>query len=169
MLETVGSAAGGRASVIAHVGALDTATMQRLAARAAGLGVAAVAAVPPVYFRVDDDALFEHYRLIAEAAAGTPVRGIKNSSYNLFDMSNIIELAPRQLQALGVPGAAQQRVILLSGWLPTDGISEVDLLVVRSAWVMCEQCGAQLGLECCRVVAQGAPRTERSRIQVADD
>jgi N-acetylneuraminate lyase len=127
VLEAAVAAAGGRVSIIAHVGALDTATVQRLAAHAASLGVAAVAAVPPVYFRVDDDALFEHYRLIAEAAAGTPVylynippatgveitartmaklieipavRGIKYSSYNLFDMRNIIELAPGEITVL---------------------------------------------------------------------
>jgi N-acetylneuraminate lyase len=127
VLEAVVAAAGGRVSVIAHVGALDTATVQRLAAHAVGLGVAAVAAVPPVYFRVDDDALFEHYRLIAEAAGDTPVylynipsatgveitartmaklleipavRGIKYSSYNLFDMRNIIELARGEVTVL---------------------------------------------------------------------
>src|SRR5215475_14553304 len=44
VLETVVGAAGRRAAVIAHIGALDTRTAQRLAAHAAGLGVAAVAA-----------------------------------------------------------------------------------------------------------------------------
>lgn len=127
VLETVADAAGGRLDLIAHIGALDTATAQRLAAHAASLGVAAVAAVPPVYFRVDAAALFDHYRLIAEAAGGTPVylynipsatgvevtaavmepllaipavRGIKYSSYNLFDLRNIIELAPDRLTVL---------------------------------------------------------------------
>jgi N-acetylneuraminate lyase len=127
VLETVVGAVGRRATVIAHIGALDTRTARRLAAHAAGLGVAAVAAVPPVYFRVDDDALYDHYRLIAESAAGTPVylynipsatgveitarvmarlieipavSGIKYSSYNLFDMRNIIELAPGRLSVL---------------------------------------------------------------------
>ena len=78
-----------------------------------------MSAVPPVYFRVDHDALYDHYRLIAAAAAGTPiypyhipsatgveisaevmsrlveipaVRGLKYSSYNRYDMRNIIEL-----------------------------------------------------------------------------
>src|SRR5262245_28049002 len=73
VLETVIEAAGGRARVIAHVGVLDTSTTQRLAAHAAGLGVDAVAAVPPFYFRVDDDALYEHCRLIADAASGVPL------------------------------------------------------------------------------------------------
>src|SRR5262245_22937557 len=127
VLETVVDAARGRAKLIAHVGALDTGTAQRLAAHAVKLGVDAVAAVPPVYFRVDGDALYAHYQLIADAAGGTPVylynipsatgveitapvmekliaipsvRGIKYSSYNLFDMRNIIELAPGQINVL---------------------------------------------------------------------
>jgi N-acetylneuraminate lyase len=127
VLATVVAAAGGRARVIAHVGALDTRSACDLAAHAAGLGVDAVSAVPPVYFRVDQDALYDHYRLIAAAAAGTPVypyhipsatgveisaevmsrlveipavRGIKYSSYNLYDMRNIIELAPDRLTVL---------------------------------------------------------------------
>jgi N-acetylneuraminate lyase len=127
VLETVMDAVGGRAKVIAHIGTLDTGTAQRLASHAAGLGVDAVAAVPPVYFRVDEDALYQHYQMIADAAQGTPVylynipsatgveitarimsrlitipsvRGIKYSSYNLFDLRNIIELAPGELTVL---------------------------------------------------------------------
>jgi N-acetylneuraminate lyase len=127
VLETVVAAVGGRVSVIAHVGALDTAAAQHLAAHAAGLKVDAVAAVPPFYFRVDEAALYDHYRLIADAAAGTPVylynipsatgveitaammaklikipavRGIKYTSSNFYDMRNIIELAPGELTVL---------------------------------------------------------------------
>jgi N-acetylneuraminate lyase len=127
VLASVVEVSGGRAAIIAHIGALDTATACDLAHHAAGLGVAAIAAVPPVYFRVDSDALVEHYRLIAEAADGTPiypynipsstgveitaqvmadlldipsVAGIKYSSYNLYDMRNIIELAPGRLSVL---------------------------------------------------------------------
>ncbi|MFN8569917.1 MAG: dihydrodipicolinate synthase family protein [Kouleothrix sp.] len=127
VLATVVAAVRGRAAVIAHIGALDTATAARLAAHAAGLGVDAVAAVPPVYFRVDDLALVDHYRLIADAAGGTPVylynipsatgveinarvlarllelpaiRGIKHSSYDLYDMRTMIELAPGRLTVL---------------------------------------------------------------------
>jgi N-acetylneuraminate lyase len=127
VLATVVAAAGGRARVIAHIGTLDTRSACDLAAHAASLGVDAVSAVPPVYFRVDQDALYDHYHLIAAAAAGTPVypyhipsatgveisaevmsrlieipavRGIKYSSYNLYDMRNIIELAPDRLTVL---------------------------------------------------------------------
>jgi N-acetylneuraminate lyase len=127
VLETVVEVVDRRASVIAHIGALDTATAQQLAAHAAGLKVDAVAAVPPFYFRVDEAALYDHYRLIADAAAGTPVylynipsatgveitaammakliknpavRGIKYTSSNFYDMRNIIELAPGELTVL---------------------------------------------------------------------
>ncbi len=127
VLETVLAANGGRGQIIAHIGALDSASARQLAAHAARCGVAAVAAVPPVYFRVDDDALLAHYQGIADAADGTPVylynipsatgveitartmarlitiptvRGIKYSSYNLFDLRNIIELLPDELTVL---------------------------------------------------------------------
>ncbi len=119
ILETVLDQAAGRAQVIAHIGAVSTAQAQALARHAASLGVAAVAAIPPIYFKVDGAALRDHYRLIAEAAGDTPlwvynipsatgveinagvmadlitiptVRGIKYSSYNLFDMRRIVEL-----------------------------------------------------------------------------
>jgi N-acetylneuraminate lyase len=127
VLETVIAAAGGRAKVIAHIGAMDTSSACELARQGVSLGVDAVSAVPPVYFKVDQDALFDHYRLIAAAAADTPlypyhipsatgveisadvmarlleiptVGGIKYSSYNLFDMHNIVELAPDRLTVL---------------------------------------------------------------------
>ena len=127
VLETVVDAVAGRANVIAHIGTLDTQTACALAAHAAGLRVDAVSAVPPVYFRVDTDGLYEHYRAIAAAADGLPlypyhipsatgveisaqvmrklmgiptVRGIKYSSYNLYDMRNIVELDPERLTVL---------------------------------------------------------------------
>lgn len=119
ILETVVEQVAGRVSVVAHIGALATQTAQELAQHAAELDVDAVAAVPPVYFRVDRPALLDHYRLIAEAAAGTPVyvynipsatgveinvdvmaellqvsavSGIKYTSQNLYDMRRITEL-----------------------------------------------------------------------------
>jgi N-acetylneuraminate lyase len=127
VLETAVDAVGDRATIIAHIGAMTTDIACGLAAHASSLGVAAVAAVPPVYFRVDESALFDHYRRIAEAANGTPVhlynipsatgveitastmaklikipavRGIKYSSYNLYDMRNIAELAPGEITVL---------------------------------------------------------------------
>lgn len=127
VLETVVEAVDHRAKIIAHIGTLDTQTACMLASHAARLGVDAVSAVPPVYFRVDTNGLYDHYRTIADAADGLPlypyhipsatgveisaqvmsrliqiptVRGIKYSSYNLYDMRNIIELDPDGLTVL---------------------------------------------------------------------
>lgn len=119
LLETVVDQNRGRGKIIAHIGAIATPDAQRLAAHAASLGVDAVAAVPPIYFRVDRKSIVDHYRLIAEAAAGVPthvynipsatgveinadlmrelieipgIAGIKYSAYNLYDMQRIIHL-----------------------------------------------------------------------------
>ena len=121
ILETVLDQSAGRAKVIAHVGAVSTAQGQELARHASTLDVAAIAAIPPIYFKVDATALREHYAMIAEGAGDKPlwvynipsatgveitaavmgdlltiptVSGIKYSSYNLFDMKKIIGLRP---------------------------------------------------------------------------
>ena len=121
ILETVLEEVAGRARVIAHVGAVSTAQGQELARHAATLPVDAIAAIPPIYFKVDGVALREHYQWIAEAAGDKPlwvynipsatgveisaavmadllkiptVSGIKYSAYNLFDMQKIIGLSP---------------------------------------------------------------------------
>ena len=126
LLEAVVEQTAGRAAIIAHIGAMATQEAQALASHANGLGVDAVAAVPPVYFKVDHASLCEHYRLIAEAADETPiwvyqipsatgvditadvlsdlveiagVSGIKYSSYNLYDMSNMLTL-PQEITIL---------------------------------------------------------------------
>lgn len=121
ILETVLDHVNGRAQIIAHVGAVSTAQAQELAEHAASLPVDAIAAIPPIYFKVDGAALRDHYQLIAEAAGDKPlwvyniptatgveitapvmadlltipnVSGIKYSSYNLYDMKRIINLRP---------------------------------------------------------------------------
>ena len=121
ILETVLDQANGRVKIIAHVGAISTAQGQELARHASTLEVDAVAAIPPIYFKVDGTALREHYQMIADAAGDKPlwvynipsatgveitanvmadlltiptVRGIKYSSHNLSDMSSIVALSP---------------------------------------------------------------------------
>jgi len=67
MLEATVRAASGRGKVIAHVAALDTATTIDLAKHAEANGAAAVSVLPPIYYKVDESGLMEHYRLIASA------------------------------------------------------------------------------------------------------
>jgi dihydrodipicolinate synthase/N-acetylneuraminate lyase len=66
------AAAGGRLQVAAHCGAQTTADTITLVEHAAAAGVDAVAVIGPPYFRLDDEALYEHFRLAAAACAPIP-------------------------------------------------------------------------------------------------
>lgn len=71
LTEVVIQAVSGRAKVIVHVGANATDEAAALARHAAEVGADAVSTVPPLYFRVDENAVVEHYRRVA--AAGLPL------------------------------------------------------------------------------------------------
>ncbi len=58
----------GRVNNIMHVGAATTDRAARLAEHAAGTGVEAICCVPPFFYGRTDDAIAEHYRIVAAAA-----------------------------------------------------------------------------------------------------
>ena len=62
----------GRLQVAVHCGAQTTAETVALAEHAAVSGASAVAVIPPPYFPLTDDSLFEHFRAAAEACAPVP-------------------------------------------------------------------------------------------------
>jgi dihydrodipicolinate synthase/N-acetylneuraminate lyase len=62
----------GRLDVAIHCGAQTTAETAALAEHAAAAGAAAVAVIPPPYFPLGDEALFEHFRAAADACAPVP-------------------------------------------------------------------------------------------------
>jgi dihydrodipicolinate synthase/N-acetylneuraminate lyase len=66
------AAAARRLQVAVHCGAQTTADTVTLAEHAAGLGVAGIAVIAPPYFKLDDDALLEHFAAAAAACAPTP-------------------------------------------------------------------------------------------------
>jgi dihydrodipicolinate synthase/N-acetylneuraminate lyase len=65
-------ASAGRLQVAAHCGAQTTADTVELVRHAVESGADAVAVIGPPYFKFDDQALFEHFRRAAAAAAPTP-------------------------------------------------------------------------------------------------
>ena len=68
-LETVLDEVNGRAGVIAHIGAFQTAETIALARHASQAGADAIAALPPAYFyRPDERALVQYYTAVAAAA-----------------------------------------------------------------------------------------------------
>jgi len=62
----------GRLEVAVHCGAQTTAETVTLAEHAASAGASAVAVIPPPYFPLSDESLFEHFRAAAEACAPVP-------------------------------------------------------------------------------------------------
>jgi dihydrodipicolinate synthase/N-acetylneuraminate lyase len=66
------AAARGRLQVAVHCGAQTTADTVALAEHAAATGADAVAVIGPPYFRLDAEALFEHFREAASACVPTP-------------------------------------------------------------------------------------------------
>ena len=68
-LETTLEELNGEATVIAHVGAFQTAETVALARHASRAGADAIAALPPAYFYVpDDDGMIEYYKTVADAS-----------------------------------------------------------------------------------------------------
>jgi dihydrodipicolinate synthase/N-acetylneuraminate lyase len=65
--------AGGRASVLAHVGRAATASTVALARRAIANGADAVSAVVPYYYALGDAQVAAHYRALLAAAGDVPV------------------------------------------------------------------------------------------------
>ena len=71
VLENVVKQAAGRLVIIAHVACNNTADSQVLAAHAEGLGVDAIAAIPPIYFKLPDRAIAKYWNDISAAAPHT--------------------------------------------------------------------------------------------------
>jgi len=64
---------GGRVPVVLHVGTANTYSSAELARHGAGLGVDALALVPPYYYPHNDYEVYAHYEAVARTAPGVPV------------------------------------------------------------------------------------------------
>ena len=70
-LEAVMEVAKGRIAIIAHVACNNTKDSQELAAHAESLGVDAIAAIPPIYFKLPERAIAKYWNDISAAAPNT--------------------------------------------------------------------------------------------------
>ena len=71
LLEAVMEEARGKLTVIAHVACNNTADSRELAAHAESLGVDAIAALPPIYFKLPPHAIAKYWNDISDAAPNT--------------------------------------------------------------------------------------------------
>jgi len=63
----------GKVPVVLHVGTANTLSSIDLAKHAAGLGVDAIAVVPPYYYPHNDWEVYAHYKAIAKSVPGVPL------------------------------------------------------------------------------------------------
>ncbi|MDO5733554.1 MAG: dihydrodipicolinate synthase family protein [Eubacteriales bacterium] len=119
VLEAVVEAVGSDLTIIAHVACNNTADSCELARHAESLGVAAIAAIPPIYFRLGRQAIAKYWSEISAAASQTDffiynipqlagvaldpellqlmlenprLRGVKNSSMPVIDIANFLQI-----------------------------------------------------------------------------
>ena len=71
VLEAVMEVAKGKITIIAHIACNNTADSQELARHAESLGVDAVAAIPPIYFKLPPYAIAKYWNDMSEAAPNT--------------------------------------------------------------------------------------------------
>ena len=71
LLEAVMEEARGKLTVIAHVACNNTADSRELAAHAESLGVDAIAAIPPIYFKLPPHAIAKYWNDMSAAAPNT--------------------------------------------------------------------------------------------------
>lgn len=87
--------------VMPHVGCIDTKSTVALGKAAATLGVGAIGAVPPFYYKHAEPLVIEYYRALVEAAPGTPVFAYNNPETSRFGFTlNTV----RRLQEIGLAG-----------------------------------------------------------------
>lgn len=92
----------GRITNIMHVGAPTTVRAAHLAEHAAKVGVEAICCVPPFFYGQSDEAIVEHYRIVAEAA------NLPFFVYNLPQSTNV-EITPALMRKI------QEKVPQLAG------------------------------------------------------
>lgn len=95
LAETVVRAAGGRAPVIIHTGAITTQDAVALTRHAQDCGADAAALITPYYFRYSEEALFRHFAAVCEAAPDFPIYLYNNPAVtgNAIDAGLVRRLA----------------------------------------------------------------------------
>ncbi|MGI5895261.1 MAG: N-acetylneuraminate lyase [Candidatus Merdivicinus sp.] len=95
VLETVVNQVRGRANIIAHIGCISTDQVIELGKHAKEIGVDAISAIPPFYYKYSADEIVVHYNTIVDAVQMPMI------VYNMPAMTGV-ELTPALLERLTV-------------------------------------------------------------------
>ena len=108
LIEEIVGAAGSRLKVIAHTGALDTATTVALTRHARDAGAYAAGVVTPGFYSYDDASLAAHLKAVAKAVPGFPVLlyNIPGCAKNVLSPKLIVKLASEVDNIVGLKDSA---------------------------------------------------------------
>ena len=98
VLESVMEEARGKIVIIAHIACNNTADSKELAAHAESLGVDAIAAIPPIYFKLPPYAIAKYWNDMSEAAPNTDF-----VIYNIPQLAGVSLTVPLLKQMLENP------------------------------------------------------------------
>ncbi|NCB00111.1 MAG: N-acetylneuraminate lyase [Clostridia bacterium] len=121
VLEAVMAEARGEIVVIAHVACNNTRDSQELAAHAESLGVDAIAAIPPIYFRLPDHGIAAYWNAISAAAPQTDfiIYNIPQLAGVALSVSLLQEMM-KNPRVIGVKNSSMA-VLDIAQWLETGG------------------------------------------------
>ena len=121
VLEAVMAEARGEIVVIAHVACNNTRDSQELAAHAESLGVDAIAAIPPIYFRLPDHGIAAYWNAISAAAPNTDfiIYNIPQLAGVALTVSLLKEMM-KNPRVIGVKNSSMA-VLDIAQWLATGG------------------------------------------------
>ena len=144
ILENVMEVAKGKLTVIAHVACNNTKDSVELAKHAESLGVDAIAAIPPIYFRLPDYSIAKYWNDMSAAAPNTDfvIYNIPQLSGTTLTPALYAEMR-KNPQLLGLKillcrlktfKSLSQKVgkIILSLMVQTNSLSAVELLVLKA-------------------------------------
>ena len=111
IVEIAKDEAGGRCSLIVHVGAIDLRTAVELARHASDVGVDAISSVPPFFFKYGEPQIRDYYQALSDASGlpllmyASPLAGVaitRDMVERLMAQLRLLHHAPSQ-------GAARRR------------------------------------------------------------
>ncbi len=141
LLEGVVKAVGKRIKVIAHTGCFDTASTIELTRHAAETGAVGAGVVAPGFFAYDDEALFRHYKSVADSVKGFPVLlyNIPGCARNELSIPLVLRLAQSVENIVGMKdsGGNLAQMGLLLGRRPANfsvisGVDECSMQALAS-------------------------------------
>lgn len=120
----------GRVPVVLHIGTANTFSSIDLAKHGAGLGVDALAVVPPYYYPHNDQEVYLHFRAIAQAVPGVPL-----FIYDNTETTHVHISPPKVLKVQEAISPSSSLAGIKVSFMPYDGLLKYVFVLPSSIGV----------------------------------